>query len=417
MDTLIFHVDVNSAFLSWEAVDRLRNRKETLDIRTIPAIIGGSQEKRHGIVLAKSVLCKPYGILTGEPIVSALEKCPNLQIFSPTYGIYVQYSRALMKILESYAPVVEQYSIDEAFCDMSGTQRLYGEPLEFANKLRTEIEERLGFTVNIGVAPNKLLAKMASDFQKPNRVHSLFPDEIPTKMWPLDVSELFFVGKNTSVKLHKLGIHTIGDLAKTSPDILEVHFKKQAHLIWNYANGYDTSPVSNHTSANKGYGNSTTIAYDVTTQSMALQVVLSLCETVSARLRADHAKITVVSISIKDTDLQVVSKQCTLFSPSNVTMEIFDAASKLFQSLWDGRPIRALGVSTSKVSSHDSYQYNLFDMEKYEKQGKVDQAVDQVRERFGNDAIKRACFIKPDQPHVTIDSQKNRPLGRNNHNS
>lgn len=414
MEQVIFHVDVNSAFLSWEAVDRLRNRNETLDIRTIPAIIGGSQEKRHGIVLAKSVLCKPFGIQTGEPIVSALEKCPNLQIFSPTYGIYVQYSKALMSLLESYAPVIEQYSIDEAFCDMTGTQRIYGPPLEFAQKLRIEIEERLGFTVNIGVAPNKLLAKMASDFQKPNRVHSLSYEEMPLKMWPLDVSELFFVGKNTALKLHKLGIHTIGELAKTSPILLENHFKKQGHLIWNYANGNDTSMVTNHTSANKGYGNSTTISYDVTTSGMALQVLLSLCETVCARLRADNARITVVAISIKDTDLQTVSRQCTLFSPTNVTMEIFDSVSKLFASLWDGRPIRALGVSTSKVSTHDNYQYNLFDMEKYEKQGKVDHAVDQVRERFGSDAIKRACFIKPNQPHVTIDSQNDRPLGRTN---
>lgn len=393
-EPILFHVDVNSAFLSWEAAHRLKQDPNALDIRTIPSVIGGSQEQRHGIVLAKSMSCKPFGIITGEPLVSAHEKCPNLKVFPPNYTLYVKSSSALMKLLEKYAPSVEQYSIDEAFCDMTGTEQLYGSPIAFAQQLKEEIHETLGFTVNIGVANNKLLAKMASDFQKPDRVHSLFPWEIEAKMWPLDVSELFFVGKSTSFILHKLGIQTIGELAHTSPELLQTHFKKQGLTIWNYANGKDLAIVTSHTAAHKGYGNSTTMSHDISSANIALPVILSLCETVAARLRADSGRISVVALSIKDTNLTSVSKQCTLYSATNVTMEIYRAASCLFQQLWDGKPIRALGVSTSKVSNNDSYQYNLFDQEKYERQGKLDSAVDLVRERFGEDSIKRACFIQ-----------------------
>lgn len=392
-EKVFYHIDVNSAFLSWEAVHRLRLDPNALDIRTIPSVIGGSQEQRHGIVLAKSVSCKKYGIVTGEPLVSAHQKCPNLQVFQPNFNLYVQSSKAFIQLLTKYAPSVEQYSIDEAFCDMSGTKRLYGCPIAFAQQLREEIRDTLGFTVNIGIAQNKLLAKMASDFQKPDRVHSLFPWEIQEKMWPLDVSELFFVGKSTSCALHKLGINTIGELAHTSPELLQSHFKKHGLTIWNYANGKDLSMDTSHTAAAKGYGNSTTMSFDVTTSDIAHQVILSLCETVSARLRADSGHISVVSLSIKDTDLNSISKQCTLYSSTNVTMEIYRAAISLFQQLWDGKPIRALGVSTSKVTDNDSYQYQLFEQKNHEKQSKLDSAVDQVRERFGTDSIKRACFL------------------------
>ena len=261
---IIYHIDVNSAFLSWTAVKRLRDNPEALDIRTIPAVIGGDEKKRHGIVLAKSVPAKAYGIQTGEPLVQTRKKCPDILIVPPDFATYVSMSEQLMNFLKQTAPVVEQYSIDEAFCDMTGTGLLYGDPVAFAHQLKDDILNRFGFTVNIGISTNKLLAKMASDFKKPNLVHTLFPEEIPKKMWPLPVGELFFVGPSMCKKLEALGIHTIGDVAASNPQLLVSHFKKHGELIWNYANGFDIELPVNHKAANKSFGNSVTLHFDVT---------------------------------------------------------------------------------------------------------------------------------------------------------
>ena len=308
-EPIIFHVDVNSAFLSWEAVNRLKKDPDAQDIRDIPAVIGGSEENRHGIVLAKSMKAKSYGICTGEPLVNARRKCPELYVASPDYALYVRSSNQFMELLRHYAPVVEQYSIDEAFCDMTGTSRLYGEPVAFAERLKNEIHSELGFTVNIGVSSNRLLAKMASDFKKPDLVHTLFPAEVPEKMWPLSVNELFFVGRSTSRKLHDLGIHTIGDLAQSDVAILRGHFKKHGEVIWNYANGRDVEIVTDHKSAAKSYGNSITISYDVTDVETAETFLLSLCETIGTRIRMDHAYVSMVSVTIVDYNFQRQSHQ------------------------------------------------------------------------------------------------------------
>ena len=220
MERIIFHIDVNSAFLSWEAAYRIRELGETEDLRQIASVVGGSEESRHGIVLAKSELAKRCGVTTGEPLVDARRKCPGLVTVPSNFPIYVKYSNAMMKILEDYSPDIEQYSIDESFVDMTGMQNLFGPPIEVAHKIKDRIYNELGFTVNIGISTNKLLAKMASDFKKPNLVHTLFPEEVPTKMWPLPVSDLFFVGRQTTKRLHALGIFTIGDLAKTDKKII-----------------------------------------------------------------------------------------------------------------------------------------------------------------------------------------------------
>ena len=298
---IIYHIDVNSAFLSWTAVKRLRDNPAALDIRTIPAVIGGDERKRHGIVLAKSVPAKAYGIQTGEPLVQTRKKCPDILIVPPDFATYVSMSEQLMNFLKQTAPVVEQYSIDEAFCDMTGTGLLYGDPVAFAHQLN-DILNRFGFTVNIGISTNKLLAKMASDFKKPNLVHTLFPEEIPQKMWPLPVGELFFVGPSMCKKLEALGIHTIGDVAASNPQLLVSHFKKHGELIWNYANGFDIELPVNHKAANKSFGNSVTLHFDVTDAENAKTILLSLSETVGARIRAEHAYIGVVSVTIVDND-------------------------------------------------------------------------------------------------------------------
>lgn len=392
---IIFHIDVNSAFLSWEAVYREKFQNENIDLRDIPSAIGGDIESRHGIILAKSMLAKRYGVVTGESIIEAKRKCPELLIVSPNHNFYREQSKKFINILKEYSPDVEQYSIDEAFVDMTGTKMLFGEPIEAAHLIKDRIKKELGFTVNVGISSNKLLAKMASDFQKPDMVHTLFPDEIEEKMWVLPVSDLFFVGKSTSKKLLKLGIHTIGELANTDIDIIEANLKKQGKIIWEFANGIDFSVVQTEPTKNKGYGNSTTIGYDVTDADTAKLFLLTLSETVAARLRKDNVKIETVSVTIKDNNLKSVSHQKILEAPTNITNEIYSIACELFNELWDNTPIRLLGIQTSKINdeSDSMRQMSLFDNTNYEKLEKLDEAIDKIRGKYGKDYVKRARLV------------------------
>ena len=405
-DTIIYHIDVNAAFLSWQACYDISINENAQDIRTIPAVIGGNQEERHGIVLAKSTPAKAYHIQTGEPLVSARKKCPHLAVIPPNFPLYVEKSNAFIKLLKRHSPIVEQYSIDEAFCDMTGMEKLHGNPVTFAHTLREEIKNNLGSTVNIGVSNNKLLAKMASDFTKPDRVHTLFPDEIQTKLWPLPIENLFYVGKSTSKKLRFLGIKTIGELAGSDPEIIKAHFKKHGEVIWNYANGIDTDILKDRPDPNKGYGNSITTHFDITDSDTALKIILSLCETVGARIRADNVYISVVSITLVDYEFHHISRQMTLPSSTNVTEKIYDAAAALLEQAWNNTPLRLLGVSTSHASTEKYEQYNLFDMEKYEKLSKLNSAIDSIRNRYGEDSVKRACFINSETDHMGGGLQK-----------
>lgn len=404
--TIIYHIDVNSAFLSWQACQDLSIDEKALDIRTIPAVIGGSEQERHGIVLAKSLPAKAYQIRTGEPLVNARKKCPNLKVVPPDFSVYVEYSKAFISLLRKHSPVVEQYSIDEAFCDMSGMEILHGNPVDFAHTLRNEIKDTLGFTVNIGVSTNKLLAKMASDFAKPDKVHTLFPEEIEKKLWPLPIEELFYVGKSTSRKLRLLGMKTIGELAHADRMLLKSEFKKHGEVIHDYANGIDNGVLTDHTEPNKGYGNSITTHYDVTDRETALKIILSLCETVGARIRADEVYISVVSVTLVDCEFHHLSRQMTLPSTTNVTERIYEAAVSLFDEAWHKVPLRLLGVSTSHASSEKYEQYNLFDMEKYEKLSNLNRAIDSIRGRYGEDSVKRACFINSETDHMSGGLQK-----------
>ncbi|MGN0506890.1 MAG: DNA polymerase IV, partial [Lachnospiraceae bacterium] len=350
---IIYHVDVNSAFLSWEATYRLHHKGGKVDLREQVAVVGGDVTMRHGIILAKSIPAKKYNIHTGESILEAKQKCPDLIIVPPNYNLYEQCSAAFIKILREYSDAVEQYSIDEAFVDMTSTCHLFGTPEETAHKIKDRIREELGFTVNIGISTNKLLAKMASDFKKPDRVHTLYPCEIEEKMWPLPVSELFFIGRATTKKLFTMGIHTIGELAKCDPAWLRTMFKKYGEVIWGFANGIDLSPVISETVPNKGYGNSTTIPFDVTDTRTAKVVLLALAETVGNRLRRDDVRISVVSVGIKASDLSYCSHQRVLQTDTNITNEIHKAACELFDELWNGQPIRHLGIYTGRVQEND----------------------------------------------------------------
>ncbi len=394
MRRVIFHIDVNSAFLSWEAVYRLYHLGGTLDLRKVPSAVGGDITKRHGIILAKSIPAKKYKIQTGEPVTDALRKCPNLILVPPNYNLYQKSSQAFVNIIREYSPTVEQYSIDEVFVDMTETIDLFGNPEKVADEIRNRIESELGFTVNIGISSNKVLAKMASDFKKPNYTHTLWLNEIKEKMWILPVSDLFFVGRATTSKLLNLGIKTIGELAQTDVKILKAHFGKHGEVIWSFSNGLDFSAVEPVPPPNKGYGNSTTIAFDVTDAQTAKLVLLSLAETVSARLRADDVRIKVISVGIRDYNLSYYSHQKKLNTATNITMEIYESACQIFDEAWNKIPIRHLGIHTSQVISDEPRQLNLFDKIDYEKLEQMDKTVDEIRKKFGIDSIIRASFAK-----------------------
>lgn len=389
---VIFHVDVNSAFLSWEAVENLNNGG-TEDYREMLAAVGGDVESRHGIIVAKSIPTKPYGVTTGEPVVNALKKCPKLLLIKPHRDIYSKYSKALMNILKEYTDKLEQFSIDEAFLDMTGTSLLFGSPLEAADRIRNQVREELGFTVNIGISSNKLLAKMASDFTKPDRTHTLFPEEIKTKMWPLPVNDLFFVGKSSALKLNSLGIKTIGDLANFDKDTLVGIMKKHGEAMWNSANGIDDSEVIDIPSDPKGYSNETTIPYDITEASEAKQILRALTEKVARRVREDGVRVECVDVHFRFNDLTHASKQCQLPAATNITDELYENVCKLFDEKWDGTPIRLLGVRVSKIADTSFRQMSLFDNRNYEKLEKLDQALDSIKNKYGNSAIKRASSI------------------------
>lgn len=393
---LIFHIDVNSAFLSWESVYRLMNSPGCQDLRDIPSAVGGDASSRHGIILAKSTPAKKFGIVTGEPIAQALRKCPGLIVVPSRFEFYNECSKSLISLLESYTPDIEKFSIDEAFLDMTETIHLFGEPYSVADEIRRRVENELHFTVNIGISHNKLLAKMASDFQKPNLCHTLFADEIPDKMWSLPVDELFFVGHSAVKKLTGLGIHTIGDLASCDKNILKSHLgDKYASLIHNYANGIDDSPVK-PPEAVKGYGNSITLSYDVTDFEVAKQVLLSLSETIGARLRSDHVLCNCICVELKDWDFKTQSHQLTLSTATDSTSVIYENACRLLKDSWNNTPLRLIGIRTSKISDDSFNQLSLFEDEHSEKVRELEKAVDSIRSKFGTDSIKRARFLQND---------------------
>lgn len=393
MDRLIFHIDVNSAFLSWEAARRVADGLP--DLRELPSAIGGDPEKRTGVVLAKSIPAKKYGVKTGEPLSAALRKCPELVLARPDFRLYEKNSRAFMDICRSYAPVVEKFSIDECFLDMSGTGYLYPDPIAAAHEIKDTIRDTLGFTVNVGVSTNKLLAKMASDFEKPDRVHTLFPSELPAKMWPLPVDELFSVGRNTAAKLRRAHIETIGELAKAPTEAVQALIGvKLGRQIHDYANGLDASPVSAETEDAKGYSVSTTLEEDVTDAETAGHILLALADSAAARMRADDAQCSCVSVTIRGNDFKNRSHQRHLYGPTDVTTEIYELSRSLFAELWDGStPLRLLGISLTDLSRGGEAQMSLFDDGGREKARKLDKAVDAIRGRFGSDVIQRGAAM------------------------
>ena len=396
MARLIFHIDVNSAFLSWEATRRVSLGEE--DIRLIPSAIGGDRDKRTGVILAKSIPAKKFGIKTGEPVAMALRKCPDLFLARPDFRLYEESSKAFMDIVREYAPVVEKYSIDECFADFSGTHRIYPDPIALAHTIKDRIRYELGFTVNVGIADCKILAKMASDFEKPDKVHTLYRYEIPRKMWRLPVRELFSVGASTAEKLEKARIRTIGDLANTPLErVQRIVGVKIGKLIHDYANGLDDSPVLSAPEEAKGYSISTTLEEDVVTTEQAHKVLLALTDSVTAQMRADGVKAFCVAVSIRSNDFKTRSHQRKLMNATDISSEVYMLCKQLFAELWDGHtPLRLLGAALTDLTKEDTAQMSLFPDEKKERSRKLDKAYDAINKKFGATTIQRGSNLQSD---------------------
>ena len=414
-ERVIFHVDANSAFLSWTAAYKVKVLGEEADIRLVPSVVAGDKASRHSIILAKSTPAKKYGIQTGEPLFQALEKCPDLVIVQPDYELYVEASRHFVAMLRQYSPAVEQYSIDEAWVDMTGTEGLWGSPRLAAERMRRQIWEELGFTVNVGISSNKLLAKMAGDFEKPNKVHTLFPEEIENKFWPLPVRDLFLVGAATERKLKMLGIYTIGDLAHADVKVLIKRLGKHGETIWHFANGRNADMVTPEPAENKGYGNSVTTAKDVTTFDEGHQVLLSLCETVASRMRRDGKSGGCLTIHLRTNEFKHFSHQSQLLGATNITGEIYREACQVFDEAWDGvTPLRQLGVQMTKLSQEPYQQFDFLSgmtPMQYERKLRLDETVDALRDKFGEDVIRRGKFAQMPGQHMAGGLHKARRTG------
>lgn len=396
MESIFFHIDVNSAFLSWSALKRLEEGEET-DLRLIPSVVGGDQETRHGIVTAKSIPAKAYGIQTAEPVASAMRKCPGLVVIPPDFPYYRQKSRQLMDYLTSICSEIEQVSIDECYMSYEPIRGVYGSPERTAAYLKDNVRERFGFTVNVGISDRKVLAKVASDFKKPDLVHTLYHTEIREKLWPMPVGDLHMCGKSSAAALIRVGIRTVGDLAQADPGLIESLLKSHGRMLQDFANGIDDSVVVTERGKAKGVGNSTTLAKDVESAAEAKQVLHNLCESVSARLKKQSFLAGCVTVEIKYATFQSVSHQSILLTPTSETEILAKQAYVLFDELWDKSPIRLLGVRTTKLEDEgDPVQLNLFDYQsqvqdevKREKQQQLDRAMSAIRAKYGEDALKK----------------------------
>ena len=412
---VIFHVDANSAFLSWSAAYRVKVLGEQEDLRDVPSVVAGDKASRHSIILAKSTPAKKYGIQTGEPLFQALEKCPDLRVVPPDYPLYVEASRHFVDMLRQFSPCVEQYSIDEAWVDMTGTEQMWGAPRLAAETMRRRIWEELGFTVNVGISSNKLLAKMAGDLEKPNKVITLFPEEMEKKLWPLPVRELFLVGAATERKLKMLGIYTVGDLARADVTLLRRRLGKPGETIWHFANGRNADLVMPQPAENKGYGNSVTTATDVVTSQQAHQVLLSLCETVASRMRKDGKCGSCITVQLRTNEFLHFSHQLTLAGATNLTGQIFEAACRVFDEAWDTvTPLRQLGVQVTRLSVEPYQQFDFFSgvsPRQYERKLRLDETVDALRDKFGEDIIRRAKFAQDPSGHMAGGLDKARRTG------
>ena len=390
---LIFHIDVNNAFLSWSACQMLKEGYK-IDIRNKVSVIAGDESKRHGVVLAKSPMAKKYNIVTAETIYSARKKYKNLLIFPPRHDIYKKYSDDLFNYLCKLTPKIERYSIDECFLDMSGMNHFIKDEIEFAYKIKDEIKNKFGFTVNIGIGNNKLCAKVASDFEKPDKVHTLYDSEIKEKLWNLKIEDLFMVGKQTTKKLKNLKINTVYDLAHYKEEELVKIFKSYGHLLHEYANGIDDSEVEDIKSELKGIGNSITLPEDIENLEDIKLKLLEISELVGRRIRKDKKYAYVVTLYVKYSDFKTLTHQKKLKNPINTDEQIYDNVLVLLKEI-QLKPIRSLGIRLNDLVADKIEQISIFDNN--EKNGNnnnenLQHTIDDLKVKYGNNIIKRASI-------------------------
>jgi DNA polymerase-4 len=395
----VLHIDANSAYLSWSAA-ALLEAGCPIDYRSVPSVIAGDPANRHGIILAKSIPCKEYGIGTAMSLWEAKNKCPELSVLPPDYDLYLSCSNAMYEILSEYSDKIERYSVDECFLEYTDSDSLFGSPAHAAYKIKERIKRELGFTVNIGVSVNKTLAKMGSELQKPDKVHTLYPDEIKNKMWPLPMRELFYVGRATERKLALIGMSTIGDIATADITLLKAVLKPvHGQTVYNYANGIDDSPVvPNKFIEQKGVGNSETLPYDVNTKEEARAALLALSERVGFRLRKLGAVAETISVSIRNSELAYHGHQKKLSYAIGTTAEIYQYACVVCFEIWNGDPLRQMGIHLTQLSPAGKRQMSFFDDENKEKNLLLDGVIDKIRARYGNNAIVRAPFVNTGIP-------------------
>jgi len=390
MERIIMHIDVNNAFLSWTALYLLKNGSK-YDIRNSYAVIGGDEQTRSGIVLAKSTPAKKLGVVTGETLYSARKKCKVLRTYPPNFKFYQEMSNKLFDLISKYSPDIEIASVDECYLDYTKIKNMQGDPLEFASRLQKEILDELGFTVNIGIANNKLCAKMASDFTKPYKIHTLYQNEIKEKMWPLEVGELFGIGKKTAPKLNKLNIYTIKDLANTQPEILYPHFKNQSEHMINWANGIDNSPVISIPPEPKGIGNEITLDHDVKDAMEIYKYLLFLSEKVGTRIRKQKKYANVIVVILKDSNFKKYSHQKKLHTPTDSTEEIYNTAKIILREMHEDESIRLIGIRLDNLTDKKIKQVSIFDEEKEE--NNIDKVLDEINDKYKN-KIRKASLIK-----------------------
>lgn len=387
------HIDVNNAFLSWTAI-YLLNSGYKYDIRDSYAVIGGDEKSRTGIVLAKSTSAKKMGIQTGETLFSARKKCAILKSYPPNYSFYIEMSNKLFNLLSKYTPDIEVASVDECYLDYTGVKNLYGDELEFAKKIQKEIFDTLGFTVNVGIANNKLCAKMASDFEKPNKIHTLYAYEVEKKMYPLKVGELFGIGKMTAKKLNEIGIKTIADLAQTDTYFLSRYFKNQAALMIDSAKGIDNSLIISDNEELKGIGNEITLDHDVSSKRELEHHLLYLADKVARRLRNTNRYAFVIVVVLKDKYFKRTTRQRKLKNATNVTDEIYNISKEILDEMGEIEPVRLIGLRLANLIDKNERQISLFDdLGDHDGDENLDKTVDILKEKFGSDIIKKASLI------------------------
>lgn len=393
-ERIVFHIDVNNAFLSWTAVYLLKKGYKQ-DIRKIPSIICGDEKERSGIVLAKSPVAKKFGIVTAETIYSARKKCPNLEMYPPNYNLYSTCSKNLYNYLCQYSPQIEQYSIDECFIEMTGTSYLYKDYIELAYKIKEDIKRLFGFTVNVGIGNNKLCAKMASDFEKPDKVHTLYKNEIEDKLWPLDVGDLFMIGKKTKEELNKLNIKTIKDLAYADSNILERHFKSHAKYMKEASWGIDNTKVEPRSSKRESISTTETLKHDYTDEEKLKEILYRQSDDVARQLRKQGDYANTVAIIFKNNQFKTYSSQSKLKLPSNNTKDIYELAVKIFDTNYKNDPIRLIGIRLSDFQSSKEEQISLFSEEKSTEtveNDEIQRTIDIINSKFGKSLLAPASL-------------------------